>query len=106
MEINLTMEQLQAAKEAKSPEELVALAKEQGYDITLEQAAAFLNPDAVKTGEIADEELDNVAGGGCGGTSKIKCSRCSSTNVEVKNLGAKYTSYKCRDCNYSWIPIQ
>ena len=59
---NYTPEQLQAAKAAKSPEELVTMAKEQGYEITLERAAAFL-----KQGELADEELDNVAGGSCSG---------------------------------------
>ena len=62
---DFTLEQFEAAKAAKSPEELVAKAKEQGYDITLERAAAFLNPptESTEIGEISDEELDNVAGG-------------------------------------------
>ena len=58
--LNFTAEQVEAAKAAKSPEELVAVAKEAGHEITLEQAAAFL-----KQGELADEELENVAGGSC-----------------------------------------
>lgn len=60
---NLTPEQLEAAKTCKSPEKLVALAKEQGMDVTLEQAAVFLDEQAV---ELADDELENVAGGSCG----------------------------------------
>lgn len=57
-----TAEQLEAAKAVKSPEELVALAKEQGVSITYEQAAKFLTP---PIGELSDEELENVAGGVC-----------------------------------------
>ena len=60
--LNYTPEQLQAARAAKSPEELISLAKEQGIDITAEQAANFLNP---PKGELSDEELENVAGGYC-----------------------------------------
>ena len=59
---NYTPEQLQAARAAKSSEELISLAKEQGIDITVEQAANFLNP---PKGELSDEELENVAGGYC-----------------------------------------
>ena len=60
--LNFTPEQLQAARAAKSRDELISLAKEQGIDITAEQAANFLNP---PKGELSDEELDNVAGGYC-----------------------------------------
>ncbi len=44
------------------------MAKEQGIDITVEQAANFLNP---PKGELSDEELDNGSGGYCkqGGSS-------------------------------------
>lgn len=62
MATNFTLEQLQDAKAAKSPAELIEKAKEQGIDITLEQASAFLDGQA---SEISDEELDNVAGGAC-----------------------------------------
>ncbi len=60
--LNYTPEQLQAARAAKSPEELISLAKEQDIDITVEQAANFLNP---PNGELSDEELENVSGGYC-----------------------------------------
>jgi len=60
-----TPEQFETAKKAKSPEELIALAKGQGIEITSEQAAAFLK--TPETYPLTDEELDNVAGGGCSG---------------------------------------
>ena len=57
-----TAEQLAAAKAAKSPEELLAMAKDAGVEMTLEQAGSFLHP---SSGEISEEELANVAGGYC-----------------------------------------
>ena len=60
--MNISKELLEKAKAAKSAEELLALAKNEGIELTAEQAAkafAELN----KTGELSDEELDNVAGG-------------------------------------------
>ena len=59
-----THEQLEAAKAVKTPEELIAMAKEQGIEITPEQATDFLK--TLETYPLLDEELDNVAGGGCG----------------------------------------
>ncbi len=62
---NLTPEMIEKAKTVKTAEELLALAKENGIEMTTEEADAFyaqLNP---KTGELSDDELDNVSGGGC-----------------------------------------
>jgi len=58
-------EAIAKAKQAKSVEELLTLSKESGFEMTTEQAQdifAQLNP---KSGELADDELDNVAGGAC-----------------------------------------
>ena len=63
MEMN--NELIAKAKHAKSPEELLALAKENGVELTEESAQAYFNQLNPKTGELADDELDNVAGGGC-----------------------------------------
>lgn len=53
---------LEKAKTAKSAEELLAMAKAENIALTEEQAAkAFA--ELKRSGEIADEELDNVAGG-------------------------------------------
>ena len=63
--MKMNNELIAKAKEAKTAEELMALAKESGEEITEESAKAYfdlLNP---KTGELSDDELDNVSGGGC-----------------------------------------
>ena len=52
------------AKEAKSAEELIAIAKENGMEMTEESAKAYYEQ-IHKTGELSDDELDNVAGGWC-----------------------------------------
>ncbi len=60
--MKLTKELIEKAKTANTAEELLALAKNEGVELTAEQAAkafAELN----KTGEVSDEELDNVSGG-------------------------------------------
>ena len=58
---------IEKAKNAKTAEELLAIAKENGVEMTGEEAANYytkLNP---VTGELGDDELDHVSGGGCGG---------------------------------------
>ena len=57
----LTKEQLAMALECKTAEELVALAKAEGYDITKEQAEAYL--DEMEDRELDRKDLDKVAGG-------------------------------------------
>jgi len=61
----LTKEQIQKAMACKTAEELMALAKSEGIELTKEEAEAYM-------AEMADVELDdaalkNVAGGGCYG---------------------------------------
>ena len=63
--MKFTDEMLEKAKTAKSAEELLAMAKAENIELTEKQAAkAFAEFN--KTGELSDEELDNVTGG-CGG---------------------------------------
>lgn len=54
------------AKQAKTPEELYEMAKEVGREMTEESAKEYFAMLHPKTGELGDDELDNVAGGGCG----------------------------------------
>ena len=62
--MKLSKELLEKAQTAKSPEELIQMAKTENIDLSAEEAAkAFA--ELHKSGEISDEELDNVAGG-CG----------------------------------------
>ena len=63
--MELNKELLAKAKEAKTPEELIALAKENGSELTAESARMYFDLLHPKTGELSDDELDNVAGGGC-----------------------------------------
>jgi len=62
---NLTPEMIEKAKTAKSAEELLALAKDNGVEMTEDEAKTYfaqLNP---KSGELDDDDLDNVSGGSC-----------------------------------------
>ena len=63
--MELSEELIAKAKGTKTPEELAALAKESSIDLTEEEAKAYFEQLHPKTGEITDEELDNVSGGGC-----------------------------------------
>ena len=58
-------EMITKAKEAKSVEELIALAKENGVELDEESAKAYFEQLHPKTGEVSDDELENVSGGGC-----------------------------------------
>ena len=64
MEMN--KELLAKAKEAKNPDELMSLAKENGIGLTEEETKAYFDRLHPQTGELSDSELDNVSGG-CGG---------------------------------------
>lgn len=94
---------VEIAKSAKSVEELLALAKENNFEMNEEEAKTYfaqLNP---KSGELDDDDLDNVAGGGCGDKYEykninagdrvrilIKCPYCG----EKKTTGT-LTEYRC-----------
>ncbi len=50
-------------KQAQSPAELITLAKENGLEITEEQAKVYFEQLKAKAGELSDDELAKVAGG-------------------------------------------
>ena len=58
-------EMIAKAKEAKSVEELMALAKENGIELTEEDAKMYFEQLSAKKGELSDDELSDVSGGGC-----------------------------------------
>ena len=60
--MKLTQEQLAKAKAAKSAEELLAIAKEAGIEITADQVNKYF-AELNKEGELTDNELASVAGG-------------------------------------------
>ena len=77
---NSTPEMIEKAKAAKSAEELLELAKANGFDMSADEAKtcfAQLNP---KSGELDDDALDCVAGG-CGGEPDMyACPYCGTAN--------------------------
>lgn len=96
------MESKKNLSECKTAEELVVLAKENGRDITLEEAQIYLDG-KVEVQEISDDKLESVAGGGCfpsGGVKRgEKCPKCKGTNT-YQRIGAADAEFKCYDCNY------
>ena len=72
----ITNEQIMKAVQCRTADELMALAKAEGVDITREEAEAYL-------AELADVELDNnalnkVAGGDCYHYCPPDCHNCPS----------------------------
>lgn len=62
---NFTPELIEKAKAAKTAPELLALAKENGIEITEEEAETYFTQLKPASGELSDDELEDVAGGGC-----------------------------------------
>lgn len=83
----LSEEQIAKVKACKSQEELLALAKAEGI-------------------QLSEEQLEAVSGGGCSGTDTRKvCPHCGSKNTELspntkgKSVNGMLVSYyKCKDC--------
>lgn len=66
--MKFSRELIEKAKEAKTVEELLDIAKGENVELTAENAAK-LYADLHTSGELSDEELDNVSGG-CGDDDK------------------------------------
>ena len=62
--MKLTKELIEKAKTAKSAEELLAMSKAEGFELPEGEAKTVFSK-LNKTGELSDEELNNVSGG-CG----------------------------------------
>ena len=65
--MELNKELLTKAKAAKTAEEIMALAKENGIEMTAEEAQKIFAQLHSQSGELSDDELDNVSGGACYG---------------------------------------
>ena len=114
MEIN--QELLAKAKEAKTVEELMALAKENNIELTKEKVNEYFSKLHSETGEISDDELDNVSGGGCLSDdpydtcmadgyclSDYVCSRCGKRGIDfstgvLRCSGCFASDPRCRNC--------
>lgn len=83
----LTPEMIEKAKAAKSAEELLSLAKENEIELTNEQANAYFER-LSKRGEVSDDDLSNVAGGGC----------TIDTNRKIVMPDDVCDNWKCKSC--------
>lgn len=99
-------ELLEKAKSAKSPEEVLAIAKENNIKLT-EEMAKNLYGKMHKTGELSDDELNNVAGGGCGKYREVTpgddhgyvCPNCGASGDKI----IFFNSGECCCCNCAYI---
>ena len=87
------------AKKAKSAEDLIALAKENDMALTEDSAKAYFEK-IKQTEEIADEELENVTGGGCQHDGKLvvthlhRCEHWACPDCTYEAHG-NYARHKC-----------
>ena len=99
----MNQELITKAKAAKSVEELLELAKASNVELGEEQAKEYfakLNP---TKGELSDDELDDVSGGGCGESKTKYCPNCNSELRMISegtgNFSMKFY-YLCDSCGY------
>ncbi len=105
--MELDEKMLEKAKNAKSVEELLSLAKENGIELTVEEAKTYFAKLNAKSGELADDELDDVSGGEKCGTIYSEgrplvtvgnsCEHYINENTQRKEDG----SGKCPACYWS-----
>ena len=128
---NLTSELIAKAKAAKSAEELLALAKENGLELTEEEAKTYF-AQLNANGALSDDELDAVAGGSflgisCddedenededdiyqdgeivkffdGTTCTCGCSTCRICVAPYQPQGAYLRCTNCQTIVFTWLP--
>ena len=91
MKNKLTPELIEKARQAESPEVILNLAKENDIALTQDEARDYFTQ-MNKSGELSDEELDNVSGGGCGGGQNIDPSR-------ARHPSHTCEYFQCRICH-------
>ena len=73
---NITNEMIEKLKAAQSPEVLLDMLKETGIEITAEEAKIYFDYVNGQSGELSDDDLSDVSGGGC----KRKSGKITVTN--------------------------
>ena len=106
---NFNAEMIEKAKTVKSAEELLELAKASNVEMTADEAATYFEQLNSKSGELDDDELDAVAGGGCGYASDGRRivdmgGRCHSSFACKNGCGNNVDmgTEKCRICGEEW----
>ena len=95
---NFNNELIEKAKGTKSADELLTLAKENGMEMTDEQAKAYYAQLHPASGEIADDELENVAGGGCAAMG------IATPYENLVNVGSKVRLHWTENLSNSYCP--
>jgi endogenous inhibitor of DNA gyrase (YacG/DUF329 family) len=85
---NLKPEMIEKAKEAKSAEELLELAKENNVEMTADEAKTYFAQLGPKSGELDDDDLDAVAGGACARTEQANNAQDAVSNMPCPRCGA------------------
>ena len=86
----LTEEQIAKVKACKSSEEVLALAKAEGIELTNEQLSAISGGGACSViSDIGDYLNTN------------DCPKCGCNEYDVKNDGTR----KCKKCGYKWMHV-
>ena len=99
MELNEKM--LEKAKNAKTAEELVAIARENSIELTDEESKTYFAKLNAKEGEIDDDELDNVSGGACYSDDGYLMVTCGySCSYFQKSVASDSNRAKCSCCMY------
>lgn len=82
----LTEEQIAKVKACKNNEEILAVAKEEGAELT-------------------DDQLEAVSGGGCGFVQPTNCPGCNSTDFITAdiNMDGSRVTYFCNNCHRKFV---
>ncbi len=112
---NFTPEMIEMANAAKTADELLALEKDNNIEMTEENAKAYFEQLNPVSGELSDDELDNVAGGGCGDDDEKEEGLCKLLNKKCAKCGSEYAyergpkdrpHYICSKCGtLIWDPF-
>lgn len=91
---------IQKAKAAKSADELLVMAKENGIEMSADEAIEKYKALHPASGELDDDELDNVSGGACVTVTAATCPKCGSENVSMAGT-QDYPLITCHACGYN-----
>ena len=87
-------------------ERILTLAKEKQLDLSEAQAEIYAKRLDVSTGELADDELDNVSGGSCAGEPKesekgLTCPSCGGSLSW--DYDESWTTARCKKCKKFYL---
>lgn len=102
-EVKVSAKVIKTASKSATEEELLALVKAEGLDCPEEMVKAYF-AQKNKTGELADEELDNVVGGGCGGGG-VSPYVCEDWDPVIRDDPYNRDDKPCRRCRHSGSAI-